>query len=432
MFSINTQRHLLPMRHILVWTVLLSAATFGSTYGIDQCIECHSIINEEITNAFKQDIHSQSGLSCVDCHGGDATSDDEAVAMNPKRGFVGVPTKRSEPEFCGKCHSDPKYMRRYNPSLPTDQVEKYWTSRHGQRLKIGDEKVAVCASCHSAHGILPSNAPKSSVYPINVPSTCASCHADETYMSEYGIPTNQYSQYVDSSNVHGYALLVNRDIASPVCNDCHGNHGALPPGVETVALVCIQCHTFNGQLYLESPHHEAYDILEIPACAFCHQASPDVNEPLARIHTIVSPSYNLVGTQENAVCVQCHSQGDNGWETAAQIAALRDTLDDRMQEVHNLLHTVETRGLEISDAKWKLENEVHQAVMKLRTVVHSVNVADYKSHYDEADTVLNEVLTAGYKAVDELDGRQLYFYIITTFIALFVILLIIKIRNLNP
>lgn len=194
---------------------------------VNSCIECHSIINEDVTNAFMDDVHHTAGLSCVDCHGGDANIDDE-MAMDPKKGFVGIPKPQDEPAFCAKCHSNPAFMRSFNPSMPTDQADKYWTSKHGTLLKTGDGKVATCTDCHKAHGIQTAEMPTSSTYPLNVPATCGKCHADVAYMSTYGIPTHQYEQYKDSSNVHGYALYNKRDMSAPVCNDCHGNHGAAP------------------------------------------------------------------------------------------------------------------------------------------------------------------------------------------------------------
>src|SRR5688572_12273090 len=52
-------------------------------------------------------------------------------------------------------------------------------------------------------------------------------HVSRAYFN-YGIPTDQAEKFKGS--VHGEALLKNRDMAAPTCNDCHGNHGAAPPG----------------------------------------------------------------------------------------------------------------------------------------------------------------------------------------------------------
>ena len=67
-------------------------------------------------------------------------------------------------------------------------------------------------------------------------------------MKEYGIPTDQYEKY--SKSVHGVALLQKHDLGAPACNKCHGNHGATPPGVESISKVCGTCHALNADLVL--------------------------------------------------------------------------------------------------------------------------------------------------------------------------------------
>ena len=159
-------------------------------------------------------------------------------------------------------------MRRYNPQLPTDQLAEFRTSVHGRRLAAGDTQVANCVSCHGVHGILPASDARSPVHATNVPTTCARCHGDPAHMAAYGIPTDQFVKYQRS--VHGQLLLVQRDVSAPACNDCHGNHGAFPPGADSVAMVCGQCHPINKELFLASPHKTAFQRLGLPECVACH------------------------------------------------------------------------------------------------------------------------------------------------------------------
>jgi len=221
---------------------------FGDTVlAKDECLNCHQELEDELqipALKIKNDIHFQKGLTCADCHGGDPTSDDPDISMSRAKGFRGVPSHQTVPQFCARCHSDANFMKTYNPRLPVDQYQKYKTSIHGKKIVKGDEKVANCVSCHSVHEIMPANNPKSSIYPINLPQTCAKCHADEEYMKEYGIPTDQFSKF--SVSVHGKALLEKKDIGAPACNDCHGNHGATPPGIGSISNVCEQCHVVMG------------------------------------------------------------------------------------------------------------------------------------------------------------------------------------------
>lgn len=418
---------------IPLYLALLIAFTAYSTIAASKsnsCIECHQDIHPEIVSAFSNDAHNLVGLSCVDCHGGNASISDE-TSMDKKFGFVGVPTPENQPQFCGKCHSNPAFMRTYNPSLPTDQVDKFWTSKHGERLKKNDRKAATCSSCHLSHGIQSGSLPTSTVYPRNVPSTCANCHANADYMAEYGIPVTQFEQYTDSSNVHGYALFNKYDNSAPACNDCHGNHGAAPPGFETVAQVCHQCHTRNGDLFRNSVHKDAFDSMELSECAFCHQKSPDLDFPHKFIHTIVKPTPNLAGTGVNSVCIQCHSDGDEGWKTAEMIADLSGTFISRFSHAEEMIERAEMRGLEVSDAKWILDSDVKRSIMELRTVVHAFDPELLQQTYDQADSVLSIALVAGAEAEKEYGSRKNYMIVITLLILVMGIALIFKIRQME-
>ena len=58
--------------------------------------------------------------------------------------------------FCARCHSDSAFMNRFNPALPTDQLDKFKTSPHGKLLlETKDSRAPDCVSCHAVHGILP-------------------------------------------------------------------------------------------------------------------------------------------------------------------------------------------------------------------------------------------------------------------------------------
>ena len=169
------------------------------------CIQCHS--NGDVWDKDQQryfvtekdlagDIHWQKGLRCQDCHGGDPTNSDVAAAHSQDAGFKAVKSPADVPAFCGNCHANIEYMRRYRPSPRTDQLAEYWTSGHGKALKAtGDPKVATCISCHDKphgsgqdqgkHGIRAVDDLESPVYRTHVAKTCAKCHADEKVMAGY-------------------------------------------------------------------------------------------------------------------------------------------------------------------------------------------------------------------------------------------------------
>jgi hypothetical protein len=215
---------------------------------------------------FVSDVHFRRGLSCAGCHGGDP--DDDMMADEIYERWPAAPQRHEDrtwiPDFCARCHADPRFMRRFNPGLPTDQHAKYRESRHGMRLLgEGDSKAAQCVSCHGVHGIRGPRSPRSLVHPQNVPYICGRCHGDADYMRGYTtpdgkpLPTDQVADY--ESSVHGRALLVAGDLGAPACNDCHGNHAAIPPDVASVAEVCRTCHAGNGELFDGSNHKDAFE-----------------------------------------------------------------------------------------------------------------------------------------------------------------------------
>jgi hypothetical protein len=242
---------------------LVPGAALAQETTTDNCLSCHSALTDERLSApvraLENDVHGASGLGCASCHGGDPTAAG-FDGMDPATGFVGRPTRRQLAGFCGRCHSDAAFMRQYNPSLRVDQVAEYVTSVHGTRLiEQGDTAVAICTSCHPAHSITSPSDPQSSVNPLNVAETCGACHASAEYMGGYGIPTDQLEDYRRS--VHWEMMTEGGDLSAPTCNDCHGNHGAAPPGITSVGNVCGQCHSVMADNFAQSRHAQTFALI---------------------------------------------------------------------------------------------------------------------------------------------------------------------------
>ncbi|HXV86755.1 MAG TPA: cytochrome c3 family protein, partial [Gemmatimonadales bacterium] len=273
------------------------------------CVACHGSLPADDrlgapARMYVGDIHAERGFGCVACHGGDAAAPG-FEAMDPARGFVGRPRGRTLLESCGRCHSSAEFMRRYNPSLRVDQVAEYRTSVHGQRLlQNRDTSVATCSSCHTPHRIRPPSDPNSSVHPLRVTATCGACHADAERMRPYGIRTDQRERYEQS--IHWRTVSEAGDLSAPVCNDCHGNHGAAPPGVSWVGNVCGQCHSTMAERFRASRHAQTFAMLGVPGCATCHSN-----------HDIQEATVHLLGLDSGAVCAGCHTAEDPGGVVAA-------------------------------------------------------------------------------------------------------------------
>jgi len=399
----------------LLWAVRPAAADGNN------CLTCHSEWEEGTDAPSKRwsfDIHKESGLSCADCHGGNPSLE-EMDAVRASKGYRGIPAAGDIPGFCGRCHSDAAYMKRFNPSLPIDQLEKYKTSMHGIRLSAGDKKAATCVSCHSVHNIAPANAPTSTVYAVNLPKTCAACHADAAYMAAYGIPTDQYDKFAKS--VHGIALLQKEDIAAPACNDCHGNHGALPPGVDDISAVCGTCHAKNAMLFAESPHKKAFEAQSLPQCETCHSN-----------HDILSPTDALIGAGQKSLCIGCHSQddGNKGYETGVMVSALLDSLVRLEQEASDVIDRGEKKGMAVTDQLFALK-DVHSSLVESRTLVHTFTLDKIKPELDKGIQLAAATYRQGLDLLGEYNFRRIGLGISTIFITLLALLIWITIRRLE-
>ncbi|MFI5057349.1 MAG: cytochrome c3 family protein [Candidatus Acidiferrales bacterium] len=406
-------RTLLALLVVSAWGALTGAQTQST------CLDCHSALDPPMqvtAQKFALDIHAQAGLNCVSCHGGDTTKAD-MDAMSKKAGFRGKIERSQIPALCGRCHSDGAYMRQYNPSLRTDQLSQYKTSVHGKLLAKGDTKVAVCTDCHSVHDLRPASDTRSKVHPLNVAQTCSRCHADAAYMKAYSIPTDQFDKY--SASVHHDALVVRGDLSAPTCTTCHGNHGAAPPGVDSVQNVCSKCHVFQDQMYLKSTHKAAFQSASLPGCVVCHSN-----------HAITHPSDAKLGAGPQAVCMQCHSPGDTCDQARVEMLNGLTHLDNSIKEANLVLGVAESSGMEVSQARLD-EDQARDALTKARVTIHSFRTDLVNQDIQEGLKLAAKNLQAGKNALAERDYRRRGLGFALVFILMVVAGLFLYIRQIE-
>ncbi len=375
--------------------LVLFVACLAHAQTSNSCLDCHAGLPDPLgvsQEKFSQDVHAQKGLTCVSCHGGDPTSDDPDKAMNKKAGWKGKIERKQIPELCGSCHSDPYYIRQFNPGLRTDQLDQYRTSVHGKRLVAGDTKVAVCIDCHSVHDIRAPSDPRSTVNPVNVATTCAGCHANDGYMKGYSIPTDQFAKY--DVSVHHEALAVRGDLSAPTCSTCHGNHGAVPPGVDKVQNVCSNCHAFQDQMYEKSSHKKAFQASSLPGCVVCHSN-----------HAITYPSDAKLGTGPEAVCMRCHTPGDKCDQARARLQAKLISLDLAIKKADQALALAESSGMEVGEARMA-QAQARDSLTKARVTIHSFQESLADQDIQAGLKIAAEDLQAGQAAMVERNRRR--------------------------
>jgi predicted CXXCH cytochrome family protein len=401
--------------------MVLALFTLASAQKKSSCIDCHVKLNDPRLSTpaklFENDVHRSRGLSCNDCHGGDPNADTSEAAKDPSKGYLGKPRTTDIPAYCGKCHSDANLMKKFNPSLRVDQESEYSTSVHGKLLKTGEQKVATCISCHTVHGIRAVSDPLSSVYPLNVADTCGKCHGNADYMRPFKIPTDQVKKF--KTSVHAKALYNKQDLSAPTCNDCHGNHGATPPGIASVANVCGQCHVRQAELFQTSPHKAKFDQQGLAECITCHSN-----------HDIATPTDHLIGTQQGSLCINCHRNGDKGFAAAEHMRSRIDQLIASIDKSNEILSVAERKGMEVSKPKFDLKGAT-DALTHARVLIHSSSSTEVDKVIGPGLDVAGKGYQAGLNALAELSFRRKGLAVSLIFILFLALLVYLKIRQLE-
>ncbi|NQV14902.1 cytochrome c3 family protein [bacterium] len=403
---------ILSLSLVCIFPMLLMGETEVNT-----CVDCH--VENDLMPEFylEEDVHQHAGMSCAGCHGGDPTAEDMDESMSEENGFVGIPEKQDIPAFCGKCHSNIEYMRVYQPRIPTDQESQYYTSAHGKKLYAGDERVAQCSSCHTAHGILPAKDTRSSVHPFNIPATCDQCHGDTKLMAGTGHGTNQLNDYAKS--IHGVALLEKGDVGAPACNDCHGNHGAAPPGAESVSHICGSCHLNNFEYFKTSKMGQSSTSQEYHNCEQCHGN-----------HAIMKPSDELLNFTESSLCMDCHSEDDAGYIASAIMYSHIRESDSLYQEAQLRMHDIQIKGMNDVDIQYMLK-ESKQNLIQLRTLVHTFDAQQVTQKSIEGKGFSQQAIELAQQEIKEFNGRRMGFGIATLAFVLLAIALYMKIKLID-
>ena len=381
------------------------------------CFLCHATLEGEPTKNASEDIHFQRGLSCHDCHGGNPTAmDDMEASHDTRRGWM-KPSRLLIPDFCARCHADAVFMKRFNPHARVDQLSEYRTSVHGQKNARGDEGTAVCVDCHNVHGIRAISDPRSPVYPVNVAETCGRCHADEAKMGPYAVPTGQVEEWRRS--VHAHALVEQGDLAAPTCNDCHGSHGAVPPGVENVTSVCGSCHPREATLFRETEAKKKIDLAPCIRCVVCHSN-----------HAVLAPRDEMLGVGKESTCTGCHPEGDAGYAAAAKMAESIETLKRRREEAGLLLERAERAGMEVSEDRFALQKAT-DSLVESRVLAHSFDLERFTTAATAGIAATEQGVAAAKRAFAELRFRRVGLGLSLLVIGAVIAALVLKVKELD-
>lgn len=395
------------MKKILFILILISIPAFSN-----QCIECHK--NDLNFKDWAESAHFSPDINCVVCHNGNLNEKTKEKAhFKLKAKF----SKKEIAFLCGNCHENKSFITKFNPNLKTDQLSSYKTSKHGISLfSKNDENVATCTDCHNYHKISKVDNPLSEVYPLRVAQTCSKCHSDKTLMKKYGISGDEVEEYKKS--IH-YDLLSNKnELSSPTCDDCHGSHGAIPPGISSIRFVCGNCHVLNQEMFEASPHKKPWEENNFKYCEECHSN-----------HAVLKTSDELLNP-EKGLCLNCHKKEDRGGTLMVYFYNELKKNENLLEENERGAKRAEQGGIFMEDTFINLQ-EARAKLVKGRTLIHTFT----KEKFDETVKEGFEILLKEKKVIEnafkELSFRKKGFAIFSILAILLAILIYLKIKDME-
>jgi cytochrome c3-like protein/doubled CXXCH motif protein len=249
-----------------------AAALKASAHGGLECVACHRTATAPH--------EALPRVRCADCH-------DKVRATLAEGAHGRAPAAGATAPACTSCHGVHDVTRAAVLSIDAcagchaRQVALYRESVHGRSRARGGSEAATCRSCHgAAHALRGRADPQAPTYHLNLPRTCAQCHADSELARRHNITVgNVYQLYMDS--IHGRAVSKSGLLVAANCSDCHGAHEIQPRTEPTsrvfranIPATCGGCHAGVRHDYAESIHGQAAagGDARAPVCTDCHSA----------------------------------------------------------------------------------------------------------------------------------------------------------------
>ena len=222
--------------HMEEWGKAQENGTEGENANLGKVVDHIDSYMDSMHARPRIDDQSRTNATCYNCHGSHYVKpvDREARSEN----YMNLPN------VCGNCHGD--------------VLEVYQTSVHGMEVASGNTAAAVCADCHSRHGV---NQVGTTSERVNVTASCGSCHEEslKSYLGTY----------------HGKITRLGYGETAK-CYDCHGAHQikrlddpASMMNVNNRLETCQTCHEGASQGFVTfQPHGTMHDREKYPEMWF--------------------------------------------------------------------------------------------------------------------------------------------------------------------
>jgi hypothetical protein len=333
-----------------------------------QCGTCHAEEEEQhLASLHGQALERGDPLApyCSDCHGAHDVrrAHDRQSPVYPM----------NIPFTCGKCHQEGSTVTRQRNIHQNNILENYSESIHGRGLLKGGLIVAAtCASCHTAHLILPHTDPRSSIARRNIAKTCTQCHADiesvhekvirgelwekESHVLPACVDCHQphkirrvfYSQGVSDqqclschekpdivASTDGRSLKIDAAALAgsmhktTACSQCHSGVNPShrrPCDTITEKVDCANCHADQGRQFLGSLHGRLSSQHDpnAPNCKECHGTHSVLGK--------TDPASMTFATNIPSLCARCHREGSQA--AVRYVGEQHEVVEHYVESIH--------------------------------------------------------------------------------------------------
>ena len=226
-------------------------------------------------------------------------------------------------------------------------------------------------------------------------------------MAEFELDPNVVADY--RSSIHGRLLLDEGSVAAPDCTNCHGVHGATPPGVGDIDKVCGACHEQTRRAFLDGPHFEGMIAAKVPECSSCHSNHAIRQFGIERVESL---------------CADCHGDGSDQATLGHKIHALIESADESVAEAEELVREADRAALEVEDPLSRVE-EAKTYLTEALPMVHTVSQEPVEQLTRRAQSIAEEVEHELYSKLDRRVAKVglvlFWFYLLMT-LAILVVL----------
>ena len=139
----------------------------------------------------------------------------------------------------------------------------------------------------------------------------------------------------------------------------------------------------------------------------------------------------MLGGEQGTVCRRCHQPDSAGYKGAVEMRQAIDRLKAVIDSTDKMLTKASQMGMEVSDEQYTVREEVHPALIKVRTDTHLGDPKVVVQAVDVAIKTADKTETSAKSTLQEAWNRRRNLLFPLALIVLVMVLLYLKLRQLE-